>query len=52
MCLQERQTGAFTDIGSLVVVCTAMPAFRADIATALALPAWEVAAVARTLLGA
>jgi hypothetical protein len=52
VCLRERQTGAFTDIGSLVLECTAMPQFRADIVAALRVPTWDIASVAKCLLGA
>ncbi|KWV49473.1 hypothetical protein AS156_16000 [Bradyrhizobium macuxiense] len=51
-CFQERQTGAFTEIGSLVLECTAMPQFRADIVAALRVPTWDIAAFAKALLGA
>ncbi|UPJ79257.1 hypothetical protein IVB16_31425 [Bradyrhizobium sp. 183] len=52
VCLQERETGAFTDIGSIVLECTAMPQYRADIVAAVELPTWDIAAFAKTLLGA
>lgn len=52
VCLKERHTGAFKDIGSLVLECTAMPQFSADLVAVLALPIWDIAAVARGLLGA
>ncbi|QOZ23868.1 hypothetical protein XH93_09745 [Bradyrhizobium sp. CCBAU 51753] len=52
VCLRERQGRAFMDIGSIVLECTAMPQFRADIVAALRLPTWDIAAVARSLLGA
>lgn len=52
VCLRERQTGAFTEIGSLILECTAMPQFRADIVAAIRVPTWDIAAVAKSLLGA
>ncbi|QOZ23892.1 hypothetical protein [Bradyrhizobium sp. CCBAU 51753] len=52
LCLREREVGAFTDIGSLVLECTAMPQFRADIVAAIRVPTWDIAAVAKSLLGA
>ncbi|WP_439360410.1 hypothetical protein [Bradyrhizobium sp. DASA03007] len=52
LCLQERHDGAFAEIGSLVLECTAMPQFRMDLTRTLRLPIWDIAAVARSLLGA
>lgn len=47
VCLRERQTGAFTEIVSLVLECTAMPQFRADIVAAIRVPTWDIAAFAK-----
>lgn len=52
VCMRERRNGAFSDIGALVLECTAMPQFRRDIVSALRLPVWDIAAVAKALLGA
>lgn len=52
VCLHERQAGAFADVGALVLECTVLPRFRTELSTALALPTWDIAAVAKTLLGA
>ncbi|MGY4183092.1 hypothetical protein ACVIHH_008383 [Bradyrhizobium sp. USDA 4518] len=52
VCLRERQTGAFTEIGSVVLECTAMPQFRADIVAAIRVPTWDIAGFAKSLLGA
>ncbi|AEF88678.1 hypothetical protein DelCs14_1646 [Delftia sp. Cs1-4] len=51
MCLEERRTGAFKDIGSLVLECTALPQFRTDLVAALRLPVWDIAAVVRSMIG-
>lgn len=51
VCIRERRTGAFSDIGTLVLECTGMPIFRADIIAALKLPVWDIVAVTRGLLG-
>lgn len=51
-CSRERKAGAFTEIGSLILECTAMPQFRAEIASALRVPIWDIAAFAKALLGA
>jgi hypothetical protein len=47
----EVAHGRYTDVGSVVLECTVMPQFRSDLIGALARPVWDVAAVARTLLG-
>lgn len=52
VCLRERQAGAFAEIGALVLECTAMPQFRTDIVAALRVPTWDIAAFAKSMLGA
>ncbi|MBB4367104.1 hypothetical protein GGD65_008180 [Bradyrhizobium sp. CIR18] len=52
VCLRERDAGAFKNIGSIVLECTAMPQFRQDVVAALRLPTWDIAAFAKGLLGA
>lgn len=51
-CQAERDHGVLAEVGAVILECTVMPQFRSDIARVLAVPVWDVAAVAKTLLGA
>ncbi|MCK1354251.1 hypothetical protein IVB56_25150 [Bradyrhizobium sp. CW7] len=52
VCLRERQIGAFTEIGSLLLECTGTLQFKADVVAAIRVPTWDIAAFAKSLLGA
>jgi hypothetical protein len=46
----EATSGAFADIGALILECTALPRFRSIIREYLDVPIFDVASVARSLL--
>lgn len=51
-CRRERESGAFKDIGGLVLECAATPQFRSDLVEVLGVPVWDVGAFAKAMLGA